>query len=104
VVLDAVFDCGADHTLRFQEQQVCVRLRHGEHLIERIEVAQRTLVPSPPELSGNLVRRAGAGRDGRGSLPESDAVMVEKFVDALVNARSDGTVRGQQHGVVSSAH
>jgi hypothetical protein len=103
-MLNTVFDRFVDHALRLQQQQVRVRLRHGQHLIERVELAERALVPSPPELGGHFVRRTCAGRDRRGGLPESDAVVVDEFIDALMNAGSDGTVRGQQHGVFSSTH
>jgi hypothetical protein len=34
------------------------------------------------------------GADRRGGLRESDAVVVQQFVDALMNAGADGTVRG----------
>src|ERR1700712_1702359 len=104
MMLDTVFDRGADHALRLQEEQVRVRLRHGKHLIERVELAKRAPVPSPPELIGHFVRRACTCRDRRGGLPQSDAVVVQEFVDAAVNAWPDGTVCGQQHGVLSATY
>jgi phenylpropionate dioxygenase-like ring-hydroxylating dioxygenase large terminal subunit len=53
---DAINVIDAKHTLDGQQVEVCRDFQHGGHLMNRLQLAERTLTPSPAHLCGDLGR------------------------------------------------
>lgn len=71
----------------------------GQHLVERVEVAEGPPAARPGQRDRDLGRGAGPARHSRRGLAESAGVMGQQLVHPLVHAAGDRPVGGQQPGV-----
>src|ERR1700722_8018545 len=74
-------------------------LEDGEHLVERVEVAEGTLAPRPGEQPGRLIRGRRTLGHGAFRRVEAGGVVGQERVNPGMGAVTDWAVSGQQHGV-----
>ena len=84
---------------RHQQLEVGLGLQAGQGGVEQVEVGEAPLVAGPGQAAGDVVRRAGTGRQHVAAEPQPGLVVGEQLVDAGVGGRRERAVRRQQREV-----